>query len=463
MLPYLTPELWSKVLEKLPYGDIHGLITSDDPDLAIMPKAGWNIESIDITKPSDLALLPPRDLLFGVKTLKAMCWDDNEEDYIASLPGNPSAIPCPDLPIDSTLGPNIEILIEVLSRIPNVREVRSVGFGGTGLADVHLFNTGPRNSKESMYPDDLCAKMKALCDLAKNHTDYAIDKYSSCVRDVIKAMCSGYLSGKIPDHIDLTWEGDGWFKDAAILVCDADDDNGPTNHCASCSKLCECLPFRMLFSVAKSKNEIDELCLDKDSIIAAICKRSGGRDFMRLPSHITEVIEEMVYNHYPFSVDVACTKGGGPIVPSQDGTYKHKKWTYAKPPKPDSYCAHAFVIPTEKLELMVDLKKKYGSSIDADCLVDMFYKSLEESLKSFGALSYAIDTLCGKPFIVQSTVDALREGLGVTLPADKFVVLPDGAIISKGLPAVDYMYPEGYWQYCDWKGDPPESEDEDEY
>ena len=73
VLPYLTPELWSKVLEKLPYGDIHGLITSDDPDLAIMPKAGWNIESIDITKPSDLALLPPRDLLFGVKTLKAMC------------------------------------------------------------------------------------------------------------------------------------------------------------------------------------------------------------------------------------------------------------------------------------------------------------------------------------------------------------------------------------------------------
>lgn len=93
VLPYLTPELWSKVLENLPYGDIHGLITTDDPDLAIMLKAGRHIESIDITKPIDLALLPLRGLLFGVKTLKAMCWDDNEEDYIAGLPGNPSAIP----------------------------------------------------------------------------------------------------------------------------------------------------------------------------------------------------------------------------------------------------------------------------------------------------------------------------------------------------------------------------------
>lgn len=86
--------------------------------------------------------------------------------------------------------------------------------------------------------------------------------------------------------------------------------------------------------------------------------------------------------------------------------------------------------------------------------------ALTLKVSSFGALSYAIDTY----FIWQTIYCAeYREGLGVILPADKFVVLPDGAIISKSLPAVDYMYPEGCWQYCDWKGDPPESEDEDDY
>jgi hypothetical protein len=217
----------------------------------------------------------------------------------------------------------------------------------------------------------------------------------------------------------------------------------------------------MLLSIAKSR-ALDDLCCDKDSILSAISNRPGGLDFMRDPSHIKEVIQDIVCNHYPYSVEVACTKGGEPIVPSQDGSYVHGKLTYARPPKPDCDFAHAFCIPKSKLEIMIDLKKKYGGTIDAQYFVDVFYEALEDSKRPRGVGSYAIDTLCGKPFIMQDTVDALRTGLEVTLPADKFVVFPTGAIIDDYV-AVEYAYPEGYWCYYDYNGEPPESEDEGDY
>lgn len=457
LLPYLTPELWSKVLEGLPYGNMHELITSDDSNLAILSKAMSHVETIVVTRPEDLALHPPSaSALAKVKKLTAVCWDDKEEEFIASLPGDPDNVPCRDLPIDNMLGQSVGNLIELISFLPNIETVNPVGFGGTGEPIFLRANTGPRMPEAYKYPDDLCDKMKAMCSLAKAHKD-AVNQFSVCVEDVVEVLCVGYSSGKLPDSIILNaWHymGKKWCAHAAALCCitSKESGHGPENPCSHCKRLTS-LPFRMLLSIAKSR-ALANLCYDKDSILSVICKRPGGLDFMRDPTHMKEIIRGVAREQYLFSVDVACTKGGSPIVPGQNGIYVRGESVWARPPnRNNSYYASALCVPKNKLKVMVDLKIRFGGTIEAQYVVDMFYEAVEDSKDDT-----PIGTLCGKPFIMQDTVDALYSELGVTLPADKFIVFPSGAKIVGSIS--DKCHPEGtYWDYYDYNGEPPESED----
>ena len=126
VLPYLTPELWSKVLERLPYGDIHGLITSDDPNLAIMSTAVTRVETIMVTRTKDLALLPPPGALASVKTLWAVCFDDPGSNPWYKRPEG--IVYLNAFPIDTNLGSHIEKLVDLIAQMPNIQDVWPVGF-----------------------------------------------------------------------------------------------------------------------------------------------------------------------------------------------------------------------------------------------------------------------------------------------------------------------------------------------
>ena len=265
VLPYLTPELWSKILEKLPYGDIHGLITSDDPNLAIMPKAAMQVKSLYISCPEELTLVPGPGQLCGVETLTAACWDDKEDDYIMSLPGNPGCIACESLPIDEEIGENILLLSEWISRLPKIKTVDAVGFGGAQcLPGLIRVSDGPRSPSER--PDPLCQKIEGLCAMTQTcySSDRFPDKYSRCVKSVVDAACFfGYARGKIPDEVDLTW-GE-WVGNAAAFCCNSGTAGSAKSPCHYCRMLCDSLPSRMLLPVASSES-LDKICLDKDAI-----------------------------------------------------------------------------------------------------------------------------------------------------------------------------------------------------
>lgn len=431
VLPYLTPELWSKVLERLPYGDIHGLITSDDPNLAIMPKAVVHLERIVVTRPEDLALRPPAGALARVKKLTAACWDDLGANPWYKRPKG--AVPLHDLPIDANLGEHLEKLIDLISVMPNIQDAEAVGFGGGGCVCLpHGWNF-------------LCHKLE---NLAQGWT--GADIGGKCAANTVCAIVRGYQTGKLPSHISLTW--DSSWKDLIETACLYEDRLAPgfwpggAHVCAFCNMACKSLPFRILFPLAKEGN-IDTICrsLTQECILQTIATRPGGMEFLQQSSLIKDIIKECERD----TKEVACTYRGVPIIPGQSGYKDGESW------KKVPCAAGAIHIPKSKLDLIAKLKD-FGNHLKPNVLVDMLDDLVNSAGKHRGSDEYEIGTLHGRPFITQETINALN-GLEIRLSPEKFVVFPNSFFIHR-----DNQDSEEHWEcYYDMNGAPSDSEDDD--
>ena len=429
LLPYLTPELWSKVMEGLPYGNIHELITSDDSNLAILSKAMAHVETIVVTRPEDLALRPPSaGALAKVKKLTAVCWDDLGANPWYKRPEG--AVPLHDLPIDMNLGQNLTKLISLVALMPNIQKVEAVGYGGCGM--FCLSNNALRAGWGF-----LCHKLQNLADGWAGG-----QKGPKCVADAVRAILWGYESGKLPDHISLTWD-DSW-KDllSKSLLCNCQAMCMPHRICYICRTACTRLPFRIVFALLRA----DELPgrLNREDVLSSIYSRPGGAEFLRQPS----LIHDILMSCGEESERVACSYRGEPIVPGRSGYKDGDSW------KKIPCMAGAIRITPAKLELMADLKSKYANNIDIDQVVMTIQELVKDSARCYSD-NITIETLCGRPFVIQETADALNK-MGIALPSDKFVIFPTSSIIH------DSDVEEDWGEYGDMNGAPSDSEDEDE-
>ena len=429
LLPYLTPELWSKVLEGLPYGNMHELITSDDPNLAILSKAMSHVETIVVTRPEDLDLAlrsPSAGALAKVKKLTAVCWDDLGANPWYKRPEG--AVPLHDLPIDMNLGQNLTKLISLVALMPNIQKVEAVGYGGCGMFCVS------KNALRDGF-GFLCHKLQNLADGWTG-----AGKGSKCVTDAVLAIFWGYESGKLPDHISLTWD-DSW-KDLLNVLCNCQAMRMPHRICHVCRTACARLPFRIVFALLRA----DELPgrLNREDVLSSIYSRPGGAEFLRQPS----LIQGILMSCEEHSERVACSYRGEPIVPGRSGYKDGDSWK--KIPR----MAGAIRITPAKLELMKDLKSKYANNIDIDQVVMTIQELVKDSARCYSD-NITIETLCGRPFVIQETADALNK-MGIALPSDKFVIFPTSSIIH------DSDVEEDWGEYGDMNGAPSDSEDEDE-
>ena len=428
VLPYMTPELWSKVLEGLPYGDIHGLITSDDPNLAIMSRAVTHVERIVVTRPEDLALRPPADALARVKTLTAVCWDDPGTNPWYRRPEG--RVLLNDLPIDTSIGSHVEKLIDLAAVMPKIESVWPVGidWGSTRRCVNYGYH---------------------LPQLA-NKLGYIVLGWEGgihgrkCAADVAHAIVRGYQSGRLKSHVSLT-ESD--WKGLVEFACSYN----PPRHfnsngkCAFCKMACESLPFRILFPLAMEE-EINTHCqsIDQERILQVISSRPGGEEFLKQPSLIEDIIDGCDHD----AKKVACTYRGVPIVPGQSGYKKGDPW------KNVPCFAGAIHVPQWKLDLIEKLIKDHGNRLNADTLAAMLEAFAKKVLHTD---VFEISTLFGRPFVLQGTANGL-DTLGIPLSVEKFVVFPHSTIISRENEDLE----EDWNEYYDMSGEPSDSEFDEE-